>query len=186
MRRLKLEGFKKTDLPTETVELARALIGVTLVRDDRVAARIVETEAYPPRDPASHAFIGRRPRNGAMFLPPVHAYVYMSDGVHLCFNVSSEAEGVGAAVLIRALEPLEGLEESASGPGRLTRALSIDRSLDGAFLLDGGALWLAGPLRERGKIGVSRRIGISKAADRRLRFYERGNPFVSGPRALSP
>ncbi len=121
-----------------------------------------------------------------MFLGPFHAYVYMSYGVHMCFNISSETEGIGAAVLIRALEPLPGLDEGTSGPGRLARALAIDRRLDGAFLLGGGPLRLAAPERARGKIGVSRRIGITKAATKRLRFYERGNPFVSGSRWLSP
>jgi DNA-3-methyladenine glycosylase len=169
------------------VELARALIGVVLVRDDwRIAGRIVETEAYPPGDPASHAFIGRRPRNGAMFLAPFHAYVYMSYGVHMCFNISSEAEGIGAAVLVRALEPVVGTELNMTGPGRLARALEIDRRLDGVALTEGGALWLAAGGDEARKIGASRRIGITKAAERRLRFYERGNSFVSGPKLLSP
>ena len=182
---MRLKPIKSSDLPIGTVDLAKALIGVVLVRDDgRMAGRIVETEAYPPGDPASHAYIGRRARNGAMFLAPHHAYVYMSYGVHMCFNVSSEVEGVGAAVLVRALEPLIGIEANVSGPGRLTRALEIDRTLDGISLVRGGALWLASPVRQSGSVGVSPRIGITKAADRRLRFFERGNPFVSGPRAL--
>lgn len=175
------------NLPTETVELARALIGVVLVRDDwRIAGRIVETEAYPPGDPASHAFIGRRPRNGAMFLAPFHAYVYMSYGVHMCFNISSEAEGVGAAVLVRALEPVVGEDLNMTGPGRLAKALEIDRALDGHCLVGKGALWLSPAETAPQRIGATRRIGITKAAQKRLRFYERGNPFVSGPRSLSP
>ena len=175
------------ELPIGTVALARALIGVVLVRDDwRIAGRIVETEAYPPGDPASHAFIGRRPRNGAMFLPPFHAYVYMSYGMHMCFNISSEVEGIGAAVLVRALEPVVGSDLNMTGPGRLAKALEIDRRLDGIGLTKGSELWLAPSDAGPQKIGVSRRIGITKGADRRLRFYERGNPFVSGPRHLSP
>jgi DNA-3-methyladenine glycosylase len=176
-----------TGLPYDTISLARALIGVVLVRDDwRIAGRIVETEAYPPGDPASHAFIGRRPRNGAMFLAPFHAYVYMSYGVHMCFNISSEAEGVGAAVLVRALEPVVGEDLNMTGPGRLAKSLEIDRALDGHALLRKGALWLSPADRKPQKVGTSTRIGITKAAQKRLRFYERGNPFVSGPKLLSP
>jgi DNA-3-methyladenine glycosylase len=121
-----------------------------------------------------------------MFLAPFHAYVYMSYGVHMCFNISSEAEGVGAAVLVRALEPVVGADLNMTGPGRLAKALEIDRALDGHPLLPKGALWLSPARREAQKIGVSPRIGITKAAKARLRFYERGSPFVSGPRLLSP
>lgn len=190
-----------SDLPVATEALARGLLGVVLVRDSddgRSAGRIVETEAYVIGDPASHAFIGPRQRNASMFLEPFHSYVYLIYGTNFCFNVTSEARGEGAAVLVRALEPLDGIDlmrhrrkteklrDLCRGPGRLAQALEIDRSLDGEDLLRGHRLWLAGPDRPRGSIGVSRRIGITRAAHRRLRFYERGNPFVSGPRALSP
>jgi DNA-3-methyladenine glycosylase len=193
--------LRASELPPETLPLARALIGCILVRDDaegRAAGRIVETEAYAPDDPASHAYPGRRPRTVSMFRGPFHAYVYFIYGVHFCVNVSSEAEGEGAAVLIRALEPLEGIElmarrrggasagELCRGPGKLAQALHIDRSIDGRYLLDPGPLWLGAPVRPAGRIGVSRRIGIRLAAERRARFYERGNPFLSGPRSLSP
>lgn len=187
-------------LPSETIALARALIGVVLVHDTpegRTSGRVVETEAYPLRDPASHAYIGLRPRTAAMFLKPHHAYVYLIYGTSFCFNVSSESEGEGAAVLVRALEPLDGVSlmeqrrktlvarDLCRGPGRLAQALAIDRRLDGRDLIVDSELWLAhgsGP----GTIGTSTRIGLTKAAHRRLRFYERGSPFVSGPRALSP
>jgi DNA-3-methyladenine glycosylase len=195
------ERFAAGELPAQTVDLARALIGAVLVRDAngrRTAGRIVETEAYTIGDPASHAFAGVRPRNRSMFLEPFHAYVYLIYGTNFCFNVTSESAGEGAAVLVRALEPIEGLEAMAlrrgtttvrdlcRGPGRLARALQIDRSLDGRDLLRDAELWLARGSEADGRVGVSRRIGITKAAHRRLRFYERGNPFVSGPRRLSP
>lgn len=163
-----------------------------------VAGRIVETEAYVLDDPASHAYIGRRERNASMFLDAFRSYVYFIYGVNYCLNVTSEGHGEGAAVLIRALEPLEGVQlmcqrrgtetvrDLCRGPGRLARALAVDRSLDGRDLLTDDDLWIARPARAPGRIGVSRRIGISRAAERRLRFYERGSPFVSGPRALSP
>ena len=163
----------------------------------RTAGRIVETEAYEIGDPASHAYIGRRPRNTSMFLAPFHAYVYFIYGTNYCFNVSSEPEDHGAAVLVRALEPIEGIDEMKErrattrlrdlcrGPGRLCAALGIDRSLDGVYLLRPGALWLAQGAPPK-QIGKSVRIGITKAHERHLRFYERGNPYVSGPRSLSP
>lgn len=186
-------------LPTDTVALARALVGVTLVRISSqgvTAGRIVETEAYPLGDPASHAFNGRSRRNGAMFLGPFYSYVYFIYGTYFCFNVSSEPVGIGAAVLVRALEPIAGLElmerrrgtavvrDLCRGPGRLAQALDIDRALDGRELLTDSELWLAHG-RNAGKVGTSRRIGITKAAHRRLRFFERGNSFVSGPKLLN-
>lgn len=191
------------DLPAGTIELAGALLGCVLVRDcpdGRTAGRIVETEAYVRDDPASHAYRGQSVRNASMFLEPFHAYVYKIYGTSFCVNVTSETAGEGAAVLVRALEPLEGLavmetrrgttrmRDLARGPGRLCQALNIDVALDGIDLLGDKRLWLAAPQgsAQAARVGKSRRIGITKAAERLLRFYEKGNPFVSGPKALSP
>ncbi len=190
------------DLPGDTIALSRALIGKLLVRErdgELLAGRIVETEAYFPTDPASHAFRGPTRRNRAMFGPPLHAYVYFIYGANWCLNVTSEGEGVGAAALVRACEPLAGLDamralrgrpglkdrELARGPGNLCRAFAIGPEFDGADLAAGPRLWLADDGR-RLPVGVSPRIGITKAAAEPLRFYARGNPSVSGRRALSP
>ena len=133
-----------------------------------------------------------------MFGPPFHAYVYHIYGMYWCFNITSEMHGRGAAVLIRALEPEEGvplmrrrrrvdeLRLLCSGPGRLAQALAVDRGLDGADLFGDPRVALLGPTRPPVSIGRSRRIGITRAAHRLLRFYERGNEYVSGPRRLSP
>lgn len=191
---MRLRRLRAGELPEKTTDLAKALIGCVLVRDcpdGRTAGRIVETEAYVIGDPASHAFRGKSARNASMFLPPHRAYVYRIYGTSFCVNVTSENVHEGAAVLIRALEPLEGLRamelrrkrtrvrDLCRGPGRLCQALAIDRDLDGIDLLKSRELWLAaaapGPL----KIAKSRRIGITKAAHRHLRFFERDNPFVS-------
>lgn len=205
---ISIRRLRRTELPVDTVSLARFLIGKVVVRElptGRVVGRIVETEAYPRRDPAAHHFRGLTPRNRAMFLPRGHAYVYFSYGNHFMLNVSAEVAGVGGGVLIRALEPLEGIEwmeqrrgttrrvDLARGPGRLASALNIDRSLDGVDLCAAGPLWLGIQLRPRLESGAARpavlvakspRIGITRAAHRLLRFYERGSPFVSGPPRL--
>ncbi|MBV8344019.1 MAG: DNA-3-methyladenine glycosylase [Candidatus Eremiobacteraeota bacterium] len=188
-------------LPVETESLAVALLGCVLVResDNGVAAgRIVETEAYLPGDPACHGYRGKSRRNATLFGPPHRAYVYQIYGTSFCFNLSSEPDGEGAGVLVRALEPLDGLDlmrtrrEAATirdlcrGPGRLCRALAIDRSFDGLDPLTDPELWLARTAGKRARVGRSRRIGVTKAARRRLRFYEAGNPYVSGPARLSP
>jgi DNA-3-methyladenine glycosylase len=132
-----------------------------------------------------------------MFGPPFHAYVYHIYGRYWCFNVTSETHGAGAAVLIRALEPdkgiplmrarrgVEELRLLCSGPGRLAQALDIDRSLDRRNLFEDTQIALLPPSRPAGRIGRSRRIGITQAAHLLLRFYERGNPYVSGPKGLS-
>jgi DNA-3-methyladenine glycosylase len=190
------------DLPGDTPALARALIGKVLVRErggELLAGRIVETEAYVPSDPASHAFRGMTRRNRAMFGPPFHAYVYFIYGANWCLNVTSEASGVGAAVLVRACQPLLGLaamralrgrpdlpdHELARGPGNLCRAFAIGPEFDGADLAADPLLWIADD-EVAAPVGVSPRIGITKAAAEPMRFYARGNPSVSGRRALSP
>jgi DNA-3-methyladenine glycosylase len=190
-------------LPVETMALARALVGWHLVRrsaDGVTSGRIVETEAYLVGDPASHAFRGVRPRTLPMFGPPFHAYIYRIYGRYQCFNVTSESHGIGAGVLVRALEPLQGIElmrerrgveplrELCSGPGRLSQALAIGMELNGRDLMSDPELALEPPERPVGTVGRSRRIGIShvQAARRLLRFYERGSVYVSGPRWLSP
>jgi len=196
-----LRALRRDDLPADTAALARILLGAIVVRDglgQRLAGRIVETEAYPLGDPASHAFRRRTTRNAAMFLPLGHAYVYLAYGTALMLNVASETEGVGAAVLVRALHPLAGLPQMAAhrgldrlrdltrGPGRLAQAMRIDRTLDGIDLLAGaGPLWLGTDGGVPEQIGTTVRIGITKAADRPLRFIVPGDPFVSGTRALN-
>ncbi len=190
----------RAELPQETEALARFLIGKSLVRETpegRLAGRIVETEAYPPGDAAGHAFRGQKLSNGSLFLERGHAYVYFTYGSAYMLNVSSERAGIGAGVLLRAIEPLEGiplmerlrprarLRDLARGPGRLARAFGIDRRLDGLDLCEGGPLWLGSPAGPAGVVETSVRIGLSREKDRPLRFYERGSPFVSGPRRTS-
>jgi DNA-3-methyladenine glycosylase len=198
---LRYKVLRRADLPVDTMELSRFLIGKILVRDTaegRSSGRIVETEAYPLGDASSHAFRGETPTRRSMFLEHGRSYVYFTYGSCFCFNVSSEPFGVGAGVLIRALEPLEGIDlmihrrgtakrlDLARGPGRLAAAMAIDRNLDGVDLCKEGPLWLAKDGRPASKIGKSVRIGISREAHRLRRFYERTNPYVSGPRRLSP
>jgi DNA-3-methyladenine glycosylase len=190
----------RADLPIDTAALARTLIGKLLVRDlpEGVAiGRIVETEAYVIGDAAGHAYRGMTPRNRSLFLERGHAYVYLAYGLSYMLNVSSETPGIGAGVLIRALEPLEGIaimqrnrglervRELARGPGRLAEALRIDRSLDGLDLCEKGPLWLARDDQDAGEIGKSVRIGISREAERVLRFYLRASPYVSGAGSLN-
>ena len=189
---------------SEARTAARSLLGWVLVRVDEEGVRvgrIVETEAYPHDDPACHAFGGRTDRNASMFRAAGHAYVYR---IHrsFCFNVVTGPEGRGEAVLIRAIEPLDGIERMAraraertvgkhapsgraltDGPGKLCQALDIDGALDGCWLLDGtrGVLRLL-PGDAGGRIACSTRIGISKARAKRYRFFLRDNPWVSRPR----
>lgn len=190
------------ELPVESRALARALIGYVLVRENEdglTAGRIVETEAYLPGDPACHAFTGRSQRNATLFGPPHRSYVYLIYGISHCFNLSSEVEGEGAGVLIRALQPVAGvdlmekrrdgasLRDLCRGPGRLCLAMDIDRSLDGVDLCSDRRLWLARPAGgRRPKVRTSRRIGLTRAAGRALRYYESGSPWLSGPARLSP
>lgn len=176
----------------ETVAAARDLLGCILVHnapDGPAAGRIVETEAYIQGDPACHAFRGETPRNRVMFGPPGHAYVYFIYGMYYCFNTVTAPAGVGEAVLIRALEPLEGiplmrrrrgrdrLKDLCSGPAKLVQALGIAREHNGADLTRNPLFVLKGDARE--KILAATRVGIREGADLPLRFYLEGNPFVS-------
>ena len=197
----RLRRLRRSELPADTVALARFLIGATIVSDvagRRTAARIVETEAYLPGDAACHAFRGETARNGTLFRRRGLAYVYFIYGNHFCLNVTSEREGIGAGVLLRAAEPVAGLDvmrarrpssperDLCRGPGRLAGALGITRAEDGVDLCAAGPLWLAAPSQpNEAPPGESVRIGLSKEADRILRFYERGSPFASGPRHLN-
>jgi DNA-3-methyladenine glycosylase len=198
-RGLRLRRLRRAELPADTLALARFLIGKRLVRDlpeGRTSGRIVETEAYPVGDEAGHAFRGETPANRALFLERGRAYVYFIYGSSFMCNVASERAGIGAGVLLRALEPLEGialmrrrrgtlrLRDLARGPGRLAAAMAIDRRCDGVDLCAAGPLWLGADGRPAGKIAKSVRIGLTKEAERLRRFYERGNPHVSGPRKL--
>lgn len=195
MRRL-----RRSEFPIRTLGLAQFLIGKTLVHDlpeGRISGRIVETEAYPPGDAAGHAFRGETLRNRSLFLRRGHAYVHFAYGSCWLINVTSEEPGIGGGVLLRALEPLEGIGfmqrarqkaqrlcDLARGPGRLTVALGIDKRYDGIDLCGQGPLWLGTAAGAPKAMGKSVRIGITREAHRRFRFYERGNPCVSGPARL--
>lgn len=205
LSKIKFRRLRRSELPIHTVPLTRFLIGKVVVHDlaeGRLAGRIVEAEAYPPGDPAGHHFRGPTPRIRSMYLSPGHAYVFFNYGAHFMLNVSSEPEGQAGGILIRGLEPIEGVElmqrhrqttkllDLTRGPGRLAAALQIDRSLDGLDLCGNSPLWLGEIVRfGRGApraphIHKTVRIGITRAAGQLLRFYERGNPFVSGPKRL--
>jgi DNA-3-methyladenine glycosylase len=205
----KFRRLTRKELPSDTLKLARFLIGKVVVRElpeGRLSGRIVEAEGYPPGDPAGHHFRGLTPRNRSLFLRSGHVYVYFNYGMHFMLNISSERAGIGGGVLIRAIEPLEGIAlmqkhrkltkllDLTRGPGRLAAALQIDRRLDGLDLFSRGPLWL-GVMKSSGTgargtaapdfhVGTTVRIGITHWADRPFRFYERGNPFVSGPKRL--
>jgi DNA-3-methyladenine glycosylase len=190
----------RAELPLDTAEQARFLIGKVAVRDlpeGRMVGRIVETEAYLHGDAAAHSFRGETPRNRSLFLERGHAYVYVSYGIHRMLNVAGGAQGVGTGVLVRAAEPLEGIElmqtrrgltditDLMRGPGKLAQAMEITLGLDAIDLTHEGPLWLGRIDRPAGEIGISVRIGITKEADRPLRFYERGSKYVSGRKALN-
>jgi DNA-3-methyladenine glycosylase len=174
-------------------EVARDLVGCVLRHGD-TAGRIVEVESYHQEEPACHAFIGPRPRTEILFGPPGHAYVYRSYGIHALLNAVAEQDGIGAAALIRAVEPLEGVElmrqrrgpvgdsELTNGPGKLTQALSIGLDLNGVPL-DGGPIEILprDPSDRPPEIVVGERIGITKAVDLPWRFCDATSRWVSRP-----
>lgn len=195
-----VQSLERARVPRDTVALARFLLGKILVRQlpaGSAVGRIVETEAYLETDPACHAFRGMTPRNRSLFLDLGHAYVYLCYGTSFLLNVSSEAAGTGAGVLLRALEPLSGFEllrreragghpqDLARGPGRLTAALQVDRRYDGIDLFARGPLWIGSDGTEIGSIGESVRIGLTQAADARLRYFVAGSDWLSGARRLN-
>ncbi len=182
--------------------VARQLLGKVLIRESaeiKLTARIVEVEAYlGEQDPAAHAAAGRTLRNAVIFGPPGHAYVYFIYGNHYCLNVSCEPEGQAGCVLLRALEPLEGVDEMAharqlemrnlkdhvrltSGPGRLCEAFGITRSADNGRDLTSpnSGLWIGDDGLRPQNIALTPRVGVTKAAEMPLRYILQGNPFVS-------
>jgi DNA-3-methyladenine glycosylase len=175
------------------LDVARDLVGCT-VRHGPTAGLIVETEAYHHSEPASHAYVGVTPRSATLYGPPGVAYVYRSYGIHALLNAVCEPEGEGAAVLIRALEPLDGidemrarrglhrLDELCSGPGKLTQALGVGLDLNATSLLD-GPIRFGPPVRRRPavEVVVGPRIGITKAVELPWRFCALGSRHVSRP-----
>jgi len=203
--KIKIRHLQRSELPVDTIPLTQFLIGKVVVHDlpaGRLAGRIVEAEGYPPGDPAGHHFRGPTPRIRSMYLAPGHAYVFFNYGAHFMLNVSSEPEGFAGGILIRGLEPVEGIElmqkhrkttkvlDLTRGPGRLAAAFQIDRRLDGVDLCGDSPLWLGEIIPSKSEdplkfyVHKTVRIGITRAAHQLFRFYERGNSFVSGPKHL--
>ena len=197
MRRLTRRFFARP-----APQVAPDLLGKLLVKaDDGIVARIVEVEAYTDTDEASHAFRGPTARNAPMFGPPGHAYVYFTYGMHWCMNTVTGKEGHGQGCLLRAAEPLEGMEvlrarrgnakdrDLLRGPGRLGQGFGLSRDDSGADLCDGGPLFLADD-GERPAIATGPRVGVSLAADEPWRFWIPDSPWVSvykrSPRAALP
>jgi len=185
----------------DTVEVAPALLGKNLVRvigRKRLIGRIVEVEAYRGKDdPASHAFRGPTPRNAPMFRDPGHAYVYFTYGNHYCLNITTQEPGIPGAVLLRAIQPIAGLTsmrsfrpdvpdtELTNGPGTLTKALAIDKSLNEQDMTVVGPLFVTEPEDAHTyEVWSSTRIGIREGLDKRWRFYVKDNPYVSKRKGL--
>lgn len=179
----------------DTISVAKGLLGKIMVFEDgpnRVAGMVVETEAYlGAEDPSCHSARGRSKRNEVMFGPSGHAYIYLIYGIYLCFNVTSGPDDRPEAVLLRAVEPLEGIRTMeknrgqedihnlCSGPGKLVQAMGIDFSLNGTSVVEGPVRFFEEPEPRLFNIVETTRIGISKAADWPLRFYIEGNRFIS-------
>jgi DNA-3-methyladenine glycosylase len=182
-------------------EVAPELLGHVLVRllpdGTRLAARLVEVEAYEPDDPGSHAFRGKTPRNEVMFGVPGHLYVYFTYGMHFCMNAVTRRAGEGSAVLLRAGEPLEGLEEMrgrrarerptdlCSGPGRFTQSLGIARPENGVDLVRGDVVWIERGTSPIATVGNGIRVGVHDTS-RSWRYWVEGSPFVSKGRPGPP
>jgi DNA-3-methyladenine glycosylase len=191
MSTLNYDDFSWLSVPADGA--ARRLLGCELVRQlngKEIRVRIVETEAYHEADEASHTFNGRTKRNEAMYLDPGHLYVYFIYGMHYCCNIVCGPKDVGAAVLIRAVEPIEGCDEIealrgmkgvkvTNGPAKLCAALAIDSALDAHDLNYQPLQLVRRPALPDDTIVVAQRIGISKAVDELARFYIKDNKYVS-------
>jgi DNA-3-methyladenine glycosylase len=183
-------SWRGVDFRRNSVEVARRLIGVTLLIEG-VGGVIVETEAYDAEEPAAHSFSGQTPRNAPLFGPPGHAYVYLSYGIHWCLNFVCRETGHGAGVLLRALEPTHGIEVMrarrkrhelnllCSGPGRLGQALAVTPHMNG-LPIDRPPFFLSAALTKT-RIVTGRRIGITKAVEHPWRFGLVGSIYVSRP-----
>ncbi|MGB2698414.1 MAG: DNA-3-methyladenine glycosylase [Candidatus Zixiibacteriota bacterium] len=188
-RKLKREFYHRP-----TLKVAKELLGKFLVvyrRGKTLSGKIVETEAYiGSSDPACHASKGMTPRNKVMFGPPGHAYIYFTYGMYHCLNLVTEKEGFPAAVLIRAIEPVQGMElmarrrgtknvkNLASGPGKLCQALGLDRSLNGEDLCS-GSIWIEDRAEKAGKIKSTSRVGVTNGKNKKWRLYIYNSEFVS-------
>jgi DNA-3-methyladenine glycosylase len=184
-------NFDWLDVPAENA--ARRLLGCELMRDidgQEVRVRIVETEAYDQTDEASHTFKGRTKRNDAMFKAAGHMYVYFTYGMHYCCNIVCGKDGYGSGVLIRAVEPLSGLDvierrrgmtgvNVTNGPGKICQALGIDLTLSGHDLSQPPMRLIKKPALSDDEVTIGARIGISKAVHELRRFYVTSSPFVS-------
>ena len=190
-RRLPRSFYARRSTTVAPELLGRVLVGGS-AGGVRLAARIVETEAYEPHDPASHAYRGRTNRNAVMFGAPGYLYVYFTYGMHHCMNAVTGAVGEGMAVLLRAAEPIDGVDvmrarrgqrsvyELCSGPAKLCQAFGVDRSFDGADLVRGGDLWIAeGAPVSTDRIVAGPRVGIRVGTDYAWRFSVADDPFVS-------
>jgi len=183
--------------------VARDLLGRVLVRrapdGERLAGRIVEVEAYRQDDPASHSYKGRTPRTDVMFGPPGHLYVYFTYGAHFCMNVVTGGDVEGSAVLLRAVEPLDGLADMArrrgldlrrllcAGPGRLCQALGVGRDQNGTDLVAGDELWIEpGRPIDDDEVGIGPRVGITSAVDQPWRFTDRTSRYLSRAAVVKP
>jgi DNA-3-methyladenine glycosylase len=198
-RRLPRSFFARSSTEVAPDLLGRVLVR-TLADGRRLAARLVEVEAYEQGDPASHSFKGRpTARTEVMFGPPGRLYVYFTYGQHFCSNVVTGPEGIGSAVLLRAAEPLEGLEAMAasrgtddprllcSGPARLTQAFGISRADNGTDLVrDPSLILLSGSPLQRRAIARSTRVGVNVGGEKPWRFFQRGSAFVSPGRPWTP
>ena len=183
-----LSRLPRTFYDRDACTVAADLLGKYLVRVSRGReriGRIVEVEAYlGPHDLAAHSARGLTARTKVMFGPPGHAYVYLIYGMHCCMNVVTEREGRASAVLLRAVEPVKNIEGRTQGPGLLCKAMHIDRRLNGQDLVSDRFYIAEGPAAEPVVIVRRPRVGVEYAghwARRLLRFYIRGNPFVSKP-----
>lgn len=192
-----MKPLTKSFFSKSTLEVAKNLLGCILISKNKegiTIGKIVETESYLQNDPSSHSYNGKTLRNSPMFNSPGHAYVYFTYGMYFCFNVSTNKKGIGEAVLIRALEPLEGidlmkkrrkkedLKELCNGPAKLVQALGITKEQNNLFLLDkNSSLVLCNGKKEKFEIIQTKRIGISKGIELPHRFYVKGSGFVSKP-----